>query len=231
MSDDFELIRRFDELEKLTEGGVDPASLADKELAEALEMVGLLRQDAAAMPAMPRTVEFRKQVMGQVAKRRRRMPWPGFLAVAAALVAGFFWMGRPQPADPGDLMIDPSLLARAEKREAEDDMLAYLETTEQLLVAIRDYEVTCSEGDMNVAVEKELARELLLKQKLFTAQTNRPEYYQARHLFQQLETILVDVNSLDPCTDPFEIDFINEHVTQQRILSKLRLVAQDLKIS
>ena len=229
MDNTFESIRKYDQLEKLLEAGADPGTVEDKELAECLEVAALL--SAAEEPVgMPRSVEFRKQVVRRIEKRRSSYWQGGFLAVAAAVIAFFIFPERPgDPTSQSSLSIDPQVLERAIQNEARSAMIEYLEETEQLLVSIRDFEVSCSEEKTNIGLEKKAARELLLKQKHFEPQFNTPEFLQARTLFDQLEKILSGVNGLDPCTDPMEIDMINEHVSKRRIISKLRHMAQSIQ--
>jgi len=112
-----------------------------------------------------------------------------------------------------------------------DDMVAYLTNTEHLLMSIRDSDMVCTEKGADMALERNLARNLLLKQKRFTNTLNDARYNQARKLFASLESILVDVRNLDPCTDPMDLELINDHISSKRILGKLRLIAQEIQMS
>lgn len=228
MKDSFEFIRKYDQLEQLLETGADPNSQEDPDMAEYLQVVALLT-DQAEMQTMPRPVEFRKKVIQRIEKRRVNR-WQGLLLAAAALMISFliFPVGSKEKSEPG-LTIDPQMLDRAMQSEARTAMLQYLEETEQLLVSIRDFPVACSEDKTNINIEKKVARELLLKQKHFSPQFNTPEFLQARVLFDQLENILTGVNGLDSCTDPTELDMINEHVSKKRIISQLRHMAQTIQ--
>lgn len=229
MDNTFESIRKYDQLEELLEAGADPGAVEDKEMAECLQVAQLLSAGHESV-AMPGSVEFRKQVVRRIEKGRA-FRWQGaFLAVAAAVIA-FFLVPTPgeEKTAKTELTIDPQMLDRAIQSEARTAMLEYLEETEQLLVSIRDFEVSCAEDRTNIGLEKKVARELLFKQKHFEPQFNTPEFLQARTLFEQLENILSGVNGLDPCTDPMELDMINEHVSKKRIISKLRHMAQSIQ--
>jgi predicted nucleic acid-binding protein len=179
---------------------------------------------------MPRSIEFRKQILARIRKRpgRHRL---FYLAAAAAVLLGLL-IGLPwqQQAD-GKILFDKSVMARAEENHVQSEMVAYLENTERLLVFIRDNELACSEESRDMAPEKQLAKSLLYQQQHFAPEMGLPRYVQARELFAQLENILVDVNNLDNCTDPNEIEFINNQISKKRILSKLRLIAQDIRLS
>ena len=231
MNEEFRFIQEYDKLEKLVESGADPGSIDDQELAESLKIVQLLSQQAQE-PVMPRGVEFRKTVIRKI-ERRRKGWWHAGFTLAAAFLLGFLWLrpgGQPPPTDD-TLVMDGAMLEQSFENDARTAMVEYLEGTEKLLVSIRDFDSVCAENQMNVSLEKEMAQELLTKQREFMVHMNHPEYYQARSLFTQLEKILVDVNSLDLCTDPFEVELLNESINKKRILRKLRHVAQEIQVS
>ena len=225
------LAQAFDQLEALHQSGADPGSVQDPETAANLEMLAILESLESAEPAMPAPVEFRKGVLSKI-KRRRKLAWEGVFAIAAAFLIGafVFFPEKDAVTQPG-LMMDQDLLSASIDNQTRQAMVNYLESSERLLLAIRDHEVACSENQADIAPEKELAKQLLMRQKLFSPQMSDPNYYQAKQLFSQLERILVDVNTMDPCTDPFEMELINEHINTNRILSKLRLVTQNIQLS
>lgn len=230
MNEEFRFIQQYDKLEKLIESGADPGGVEDQELAGNLEVIQLLSQQVQD-PVMPRSVEFRKSIIRKI-ERRRRGWWQAGFTLAAILLLGFLWW-KPGSGPPEDvaLVMDDSMLEQAFQVDARNAMVEYLEGTEKLLVSIRDFDAVCEENQMNVSFEKEMAQELLFKQREFVAHMNQPEYYQARTLFSQLEKILVDVNSLDLCTDPFEVELLNESINKKRILRKLRHVAHEIQVS
>ena len=235
MNDQFRMIQEYDRLEQYDQTDADLDSLEDRELAQDLAVIRLLREDAARLPSISQPEKFSKKVVDRIGaqqqKRARTVWWSTGLALAATLVIGFFLFSPEPGAESPTLMIDPEMLDLVMKHEDRSAMLSYLEETEKLLVSIRDFEVTCADNQMNITSEKELARSLLLKQKHFSPLMNRPEYFQARQLFGQLENILVGLNTMDLCTDLDEMDLINQQVNKKRILSKLRLVAQEIQLS
>ncbi len=230
MNEEFRNIQKYDELEKLLEAKASPENVEDRELAESLQVVHLLSQQHVES-AMPRGVEFRKSVIRKI-ERRSRSWWQVGITLAAALIVGIIWFKPGQDGkNPAGIMMDGEMLEQAFANDARSAMVEYLEGTEKLLVSIRDFDAVCAEDQMNVTQEKEMALRLLTKQREFVAHMNEPQYYQARNLFNQLEKILVDVNSLDLCTDPLEVDLINESIHKKRILRKLRHVAQEIQVS
>ncbi|MDJ0836017.1 MAG: hypothetical protein QNK37_05825 [Acidobacteriota bacterium] len=229
----FELIQEFDRLESLLEKGAEASRKEAGELAGELDVVRLLMRDASQDIQMPRQQAFRDQVMQQVRPVKRKNWWmaPG-LAVAAALVLALLLIPQQKKAaTTGVIQVDPELLARAESVDNRDAMIAYLEQAEVLLTSIREFDMQCSEDQTDLTLEKKLARTMLMRQKTFITDMDKPRFYQARDLFAQLETILVDLNGLDVCTDTMDLEFLNEHISKNRILSKVRMVAQDIQLS
>lgn len=229
MEREAQFAREFDRMESLRAAGAERGSIDDSEMADYLEIVNWLEAEAEAAP-MPRGLYFTRALIRRL-NHRKRIWWGGGLALAASILIAFLLIGVPESQPAHALVIDSQLLDRALMNQTKDEMVEYLQTTERLLLAMRDYEVACSEDRMDVAPEKDLAKNLLLRQKHFSPLMNQPEFFQARHLFSQLERILVDLNSMESCTDPGEIDFINKHISKNRILSKLRLVAQEIQVS
>lgn len=227
--DMFSLSKAYEQLADMVDKG-EPASSNDSETAAHLEVVRLLTADAASPADMPRSVEFRRQVVDRIRRRPGRYRF-FYLAAAAVILLGLLIRAPWQPAADAKILIDGQALARSEEKHLQNDMVAYLENTERLLVFMRDNELSCSEETRDIAPEKELAKSLLYQQQHFAPEMDQPQFVQARELFAQLEHILVDVNNLDACTDPNEVDFINTQISKKRILSKLRLIAQDIRLS
>lgn len=223
---------QFDKLEALLAQGAQPDQVKDPEIAQVL-MVAQRLSNHQPEVELPPPDALRKSLLKKIRKRR----FPHLLATGLGLAACVFFalllMPKQQPAAPDgpQIVLDEDLLQHAIQNQARHTMLAYLQDTEHLLLAMRDFDVHCSNQQLDLVAEKKRAQDLLLQQKLFSTQMNRPQYLHARQLFDQLERILVDVNSMEPCTDPTEIDFINRHINENRILSKLRLVAQEFQVS
>jgi len=227
----FEDSRDYDRLEALLAPGSDSPEAGD--LAEELALVTLLQDlGSEESPDMPRSIEFRNNVMGKIQSHKRKR-FQGLMAVAAVFLLGFVIYRVELPGDHSERVVfDKEMLARAGKNQTRDAMVSYLENAERLLVSMRDFdEVSCSEDKTDLTPEKAMARTLLLQQKLMAAEIDRPEFLQARQILAQLENILIDLNGLDPCSDPLDVELINEHISQKRILGKLRLVASDIRIS
>jgi hypothetical protein len=230
MNQPFEDAKRYDQLEALAAAGVDPDSPEVGDLADELRVVQLLSSGEQPLN-MPREVEFRKLITRRIQTRRRVWHQAAY-ALAAVVLIGLttLWISRPA-ADANKIVVDAEMLALAGRNHTEQEVLEYLDRSERLLLSIRDYHVSCAEDQTDISPEKQLAQDLLLKQKRFASRMNQPKYFQVRGLFNQLESILVDLNGLDPCTDPSDMEFLNEHINENRILSKIRLIAREIEVS
>jgi len=224
---------RFDQLEAWLENGTQPNQVTDEEMADLLRINQLLSQSHPVVP-MPNAETFRHGILSKVRRKRVvfRLATAGAAIAATILMALLFFQKTPPVGDPDGprIVLDQNLLEHAIQNQAKESMLAYLQDTEHLLLAMRDFDVHCADDQLDLAAEKKRAQDLLLQQKLFSTQINHPQFSQARQLFDQLERILVDVNGMEPCSDPTEVDFINRHINDNRILSKLRLIAQEIQV-
>lgn len=224
---------KFDQLEAWIEKGTQPEEVTDEEMADLLRIDLMLRQEHP-VAIMPRAEAFRRGVLSKISRKRMVFKWASFgVAIAASVLMALLIFPKAQPAGDPDgprIVLDQNLLEHAIQNQAKETMLSYLQDTEHLLLAMRDFDVHCSDDQLDLVAEKKRAQDLLLQQKLFSNQITLPQFSQARQLFDQLERILVDVNGMEPCTDPTEVDLINRHINDNRILSKLRLIAQEIQV-
>lgn len=226
---DKQLIDSFDQLDHhlTTKQAVDPEQ--HPEIADLVQIVSLIEQQPR--PLMPRGTEFRNQVMTRIKPRRSQaFWWQASLAMAAVLLIGFLWL-RPEPQTQTIFEFDQAFLEKNIQTQTRSTMVQYFRSTERLLMSLRDYELKCSDDQIDFNSEKDLAKDLLLRHQSFVAQMDRPEYLQAKGLLKQLERILTDVNMLDNCSDMIDVDLLNRHINDQRILNKLRLMTREIQIT
>lgn len=227
----FEQIREFDRLEELRVQAVSHDAIEAGDLTGELHVLELLVQDSE-QEAMPRSERFSTVLMSKIRRRKHLNMFAVITAMAAAFLVGLISLiGFGSGKDKQRIMVDSVQATHAIDTLTRHDMLAYLGHTEQLLMSMRDHEEACSEEGSDLALEKQLAKSLLMKQKRFSNHLSDGKYNQARALFASLESILVDVNGMDLCSDPIDLELINEHISKKRILGKLRLIAQEIQVS
>jgi hypothetical protein len=154
------------------------------------------------------------------------------LLLAASLLLAFVlprWQGVSRGSSP--ILLDESILEQLAAEEARRALHEHLTRTEMLLVDLRETPEWCGADKVAIAAEKELVRGLLIHHKQFAPQLESLEFLQIRDFFQQLEIILVELNTLQRCSDLQEIQDLNQHIQEQRILTKLRLFAQEISVS
>ncbi|MCB1052440.1 MAG: hypothetical protein H6510_09760 [Acidobacteria bacterium] len=221
---------QFDRIQDHLDQNTPAAHIQDPELAEDVRFVRWLNHMASlSNPPEPGPL-FTQQVLKKVPRsKRQQVWWAPVLTLAAALLLFVFW---PRQAKQDErIFIDPSLLDQIAQNETRQGLYDYLTQTEFLLVSLREPTQQCTPDQVDVQTEKEFVKGLLLQHKSFTPQMDKLEYHQVREFFQQLEIILVDLNTLNRCSDKMELDLLNQHIQEQRILTKLRLFAQEIAVS
>jgi len=226
--DQFKDIRAYDELESLLQQGKQPIDVARADQAADLAVLHMLESHARSQEQqIPNPETFRQGVMKRVRPDRY---WWGYLVAAAVLLFAAYI--NFQPTHPrSEWIIDREMLEQVMETEAREAMYDYLMTSEKLLISLRQPDLSCTKDQVNVVTETELAKDLLIRQKYFTTQLNSLEYFELRDFFSELEMILVDLNTLDRCTDLMEVESIKDHINETHILTKLRLIAQEIHIS
>lgn len=239
MTQDFE--RKYEQLDELDHHQTPVGDVEDRELAAHLEVVQYLRRAAeSARHANPAGPLFTRQVLGRVRRRTSWLRWS--LSVAALLLMAIalkVYLGPADPstqvqaasAKPAAIQFDHQLLQQAIDADARDDMVAYLVGTEKLILSLREPDLVCTQEKVNLAPEKDLAKQLLMQQKRFQTQMGGVDYMHVRDFFGQVEMVLVDLNSLDGCSDLGEIHSLTEIIEEKHILSKLRLMVQEIQVS
>lgn len=234
----FEDIKKYDALERMLQEDSETPELKGE-----AKVVRLLMQDAQDQAVMPREDAFHTELMDKLEQqrsvRRTASAWwqrPGLVTAAAAVIIGALSIALWQPAQDAEqggegIIISDHTLNVSNHNATRRAMVDYLEEAEFLLTSIRDLETSCSIDRADLGLEKRKAKSLLLKQKTFATEIDKPHFQQAKTLFAQLESILVDLNGLDPCTDYDEVQFLNTHINKNRILSKVRLIAQDIQLT
>lgn len=225
---------RYDQLERVLNGepGDDP-------LRQDADLVRSLQAMAAQENRQPGPF-FCQSVLKACGKPEQKMAaaaWgqrvrtylPPLLLAAALLLAFLLPQLRSTTSSP--ILLDESILQQLADDEARRALHEHLTRTEMLLVDLRETPERCGADKVAISAEKELVRGLLLHHKQFAPQLDSLEFLQIRDFFQQLEIILVELNTLQRCSDLQEIQDLNQHIQEQRILTKLRLFAQEISVS
>lgn len=182
-------------------------------------------------------------------KAMRPLVWGGWLAAAAALliVAGLS-LRRPAtgPAGPESSSAASGLSAGAapggsaavsdggarylQESLARQGAARYLRDSRTLLVDLVHAPVRCrrSDGSLDIALEKERSRELLRRKNLYLDALREPQDTRLAQLMQQLETLLIQVSSLDDCAAAQQIHDLRSEIERRQILMRIDLISREV---
>jgi hypothetical protein len=166
---------------------------------------------------------------------RRRILWGGLAAaaVAAALAALPLWRGMSRPPGPGGAPASPTVAADAAdaarllqrglaRRSAERS----LREGRAVLLDLMETPVRCRRGDggIDVALEKERARDLLRRLGVQSQSLLEPGDRRLAELLGTLQDLLLDVSALDDCTASAQLRALREAIERRQLLLRIDLM-------
>jgi hypothetical protein len=176
----------------------------------------------------------------RAASAATRIPVParwGIAAVAGAVTLMMMLQGTPEgPGAPGGggvpFASGPGEAARfIEGSVARQGAARYLVDSRALLVNLVEAPVPCrrTDGDFDIRMEKQRARELLRRKNLYEGSLGGLENGRLAGLVRQLESILLQVSSLDDCATARQIHDLSQAVERRQILLRIDLVTHGLR--
>jgi hypothetical protein len=197
------------------------------------------------------TVARARAAAAAPAGRRPPSPFPvlpalarwGAVLAAAMLIAfaALSLLRRPSPIDEGGFprAQDESASRESMRRSAEfiEGRLArrgaarYLEDSRALLVGLVQSKARCRKehGDLDVTLEKERSRQLLRRKNLYEGDLTGLEDQRLAALVGQLESILIQVSSLNDCAAARQIHELGDQIERRQILLRIDLVTREMK--
>lgn len=216
----------------LAEASRDPARTGEPGVPiEMLVRLTQARLDRAPRPARPERA------------------WPGLwlpLAAAAALaalvlvprllapVAERTRAGAPAatlvPPALARLAIDDDALRRLERRVVREQAARYLSDAGDVLVTVAASPLLCDRqrDTLDLAEESRRSRELLQRRALLV-DFDSADVRAARPVLEDVDRVLREVATLDPCTRPEDLLQIHDQLRQRRLLMKIGLMARELQ--
>jgi len=164
--------------------------------------------------------------------------WGGLLAAAAALCVAVGLGIRRQPAvpvagpsAPGDPAVSPEAARFLQQSLARQGAARYLRDSRSLLVGLVNAPVRCrrSDGSLDIALEKERARDLLRRKNLYLDALSAPRDQRLAQLMRQLETVLLQVSSLDDCAAAQQIHDLRTEIERRQILLRIDLISREVE--
>jgi hypothetical protein len=169
---------------------------------------------------------------------RPAMAWGSLVAVTAALLAftalrvlrppASEIAGPPASASP---VVSPESARFLQQGLARQGAARYLRDSRALLVDLVQSPVRClrSDGSLDVALEKERSQALLRRKNLYLDALEGPRDQRLADLMRQLETLLVQVSSLDDCTAARQIHDLRREIERRQILLRIDLIAGEME--
>lgn len=180
-----------------------------------------------ARAAEPRSIRVR-------AARRPALAWGSLAALAAAVIviAGVRALRAPGGRTGGAGPAVPPAVSRESARFLQEGLARqgaarYLRDSRTLLVDLVHAPVRCrrADGSLDVALEKERARELLRRKNLYLDALAGARDQRLADLVRQLESLLLQVSSFDDCAAARQIHDLREEIERRQILLRIDLVA------
>ena len=189
---------------------------------------------AERTPGVARGAGFPARTAG-----RRVLLWGGVLAAAAALVvlAGLR-MRQAAPAVPlavargaGAAVEGPDQARFLQESVTRQAAARSLKDGRALLVDLMQAPVRCrrSDGSYDVALEKARANELLRRVNLYQGSLAGPGDRRLSDLLGQLESMLIQVSSMDDCTAVQAIHDLRAAIERRQLLLRIDLVTREVE--
>ena len=170
--------------------------------------------------------------------------WGFFAAAAAAALAAFTFGLAPRAGErgaggperviaerpPGDVAVSDDAMARLERTLAREHAARYLNEAEAVLVHVTAAPRLCTRRGHGVEVGEETRRSReVLERRALLVELVAPALESARGLLEDVEGILREVASLDPCANAHELEAIREDIGRRRLLMKIDLMTRELQ--
>jgi hypothetical protein len=171
--------------------------------------------------------------------RHRFVVAGGLVAAAATLVVV---IGIRQRGDTGPALVappagSPVLTAGADAARIIEAGVArrgaarYLRDSGTLLVELVQAPARCrrADGTLDIALEKERAVKLLRRKNLYLDALGGPRDQRLLDLMRQLETVLLQLSSLEDCAGARQIHDLRTEIEERQILLRIDLIAREVE--
>ena len=203
--------------------------------ARAAAAAGIEGPSAAALPGAPR-----RPIATLVPAAARWAALAAAVVVAALLVYG--WPSRresgtarvPSPSEAGGPPTAESLresTAMIETRMARRGATRYLTDSRVLLLNLVQAPARCrrADGEFDITFEKEKSRELLRRKNLHEGNLDTLRDRRLADLVGQLESLLIQVASLEDCASARQLHDLREQIDKRQILLRIDLLTREIQ--
>jgi hypothetical protein len=212
-----------------------------REFAGVTTLLALVEQDPlrGAQPTISLPA-LRARVAARLSSPRgeaRRAGWwaPGFgpaLAAAAAVVLSLWSLPTNPPKGREALSVPPpseESLDRLERTLVREETVRYLTAAQEVLVTVASPSRCLRKaGHVEVGEESRRSRALLARRSLLVGNETSAAP-SAQPVLDDVERVLRELASLDPCASRSELEEIHKEVSQRRLLLRIDLMTRELE--
>jgi hypothetical protein len=207
-------------------------ALAAVRAEDAFPREGEVDWDALARDTAARAPAARRAAVPAAGRSRRWAAWGGLVAAAACLlvVVALRHPGRPG-RDQARFTPAPGMAGMLRQSVAREAAARSLREGRALLVDLMQAPVRCRRGDgtIDLALEKERSRDLLRRLAVHQGALGGPEDGRIADLVGQMESLLLQVGTLDDCAGPHSLDELRAAIRRRQILLRIDLVTRDVE--
>jgi hypothetical protein len=133
-------------------------------------------------------------------------------------------------AAASQVAIDDDALRRLERRVAREQAARYLSDAEDVLVTVAATPQRCQRDrdTLDLAQERRRSRELLQRRALLV-DLESADVGAARPVLEDVDRVLREVATLDPCARPEDLLAIHDQLRELRLLMKIDLMTRELQ--
>ena len=195
-----------------------------------VDWLAFTRDTAARARAAAGGRPVTRVVVPTVRRTRPWAAWGGLVAVAACLVVvmALRRADRPVPQQAGSAPA-PGMAGMLRQNVAREAAARSLREGRALLVDLLQAPVRCRRGDgtLDIALEKDRSRDLLRRLAVHRGALGGPEDGRIADLMGQMESLLLQVGTLEDCTGPHSLDDLRAAIRRRQILLRIDLVTRD----
>jgi hypothetical protein len=137
--------------------------------------------------------------------------------------------GELAPSSEEPVAMDDAALRRVERTVAREQAVRYLSEAQDVLMTVASTPHACplKARHVDLSAESRRSRELVTRRALLLA-LDDDSVASARHVIEDVDHVLREVATLDPCVDPEEVARVQQQMEQGRLLMKIRLMSREL---
>jgi len=157
------------------------------------------------------------------------LPWILPRVVPRALDRVASLGGQTTPASAQPVAMDDAALRRVERTVAREQAVRYLSEAQDVLMTVASRPHACPLKDRHVDLTEESrrSRELVVRRALLVALED-DSVASARPVIEDVDHVLREVATLDPCVNPEEVAHVQRQMEEGRLLMKIRLMSREL---